>query len=104
MARFDVYPNPSASERRVTPYFLDVQNDFIDGLETRVVIPLRRAVAFGNRVRDLNPELSFAGTALVLDTAALGAVPTADLRKVVGELKDQRSAVLDALDVLFGSF
>ena len=40
MARFDVYANPDSAERRFTPFFLDVQNDYISGLETRVVIPL----------------------------------------------------------------
>ena len=27
MARFDVYANPQALERKHTPYLLDVQND-----------------------------------------------------------------------------
>ena len=43
MARFDVFANPDASERRHTPYLIDVQNEFIDALTTRVVIPLRRS-------------------------------------------------------------
>ena len=30
MARFDVFANPTAVERKHTPYFIDVQNDFID--------------------------------------------------------------------------
>lgn len=104
MARYDVYPNPDSAERRVTPYFVDVQNDHIGGLHTRVVIPLRRASAFGPRARSLHPEVSFDGAALVLDTSAIGAVPTAVLRKVVGSLKEQREAVADALDTLFGSY
>jgi toxin CcdB len=29
MARFDVYANPDASERKITPYLVDVQNDYI---------------------------------------------------------------------------
>ena len=32
MARFDVYANPDVIERKHTPYFLDVQNDFITAL------------------------------------------------------------------------
>jgi toxin CcdB len=39
MARFDVYANPEAAERRHTPYFLDVQNDYIADLATRAVVP-----------------------------------------------------------------
>ena len=54
MARLDVYANPDAAERRHTPFFVDVQNDYIADIETRVVIPLRREAAFGPRARDLD--------------------------------------------------
>ena len=104
MARFDVYTNPEASERKHTPCFVDVQNDYIDQLNTRVVVPLRREKAFGPRPRDLNPLLNFAGDALVLDTAALGAVPTSELRKAVGNLRDERAQIQAALDTLFGAY
>jgi len=104
MARFDVYANPSAAERRLTPYFLDVQNDYIDELDTRVVIPLRRETAFGPRARDLHPLLQVNGDAVVADTAALGAVPRAELRKPVANLRDAREPVQAALDTLFGAY
>lgn len=104
MARFDVYANPDRAERRTTPYFLDVQNDYIDGLQSRVVIPLRHEAAFGPRARDLHPVLVVGGERLVADTAALGAVPAADLRRPVAQLKDARHDILAALDTLFGSF
>ena len=52
MARFDVYANPDAAERKHTPYLLDVQNDYIDALATRVVIPLRARVG----VRPARPQ------------------------------------------------
>jgi toxin CcdB len=104
MARLDVYANPEAGERRHTPFFVDVQNDYIDHLQTRVVIPLRREVAFGPRARDLNPLLQFDGEGLVLDTAAIGAVPQAELRKRVGDLLHARAEVQEALDALFGVY
>ena len=52
MARFDVYANPEASERKLTPYFMDLQNNHINHLATRVVVPLRREAAFGPRARN----------------------------------------------------
>jgi len=55
MARFDVYTHPEAEMRSTTPFLLDVQNNFIDRVASRVVIPMRDAVAFGPRMRDLNP-------------------------------------------------
>ncbi|HEX7935588.1 MAG TPA: CcdB family protein [Paraburkholderia sp.] len=43
MARFEVYINP-AKTRANTPYLVDVQSDFLDGLTIRVVVPLIRAL------------------------------------------------------------
>jgi len=104
MARLDVYANPDTGERRHTPYFVDVQNDYIADIETRVVVPLRREAAFGPRARDLHPVLQVAGEPVVLDTAAIGAVPTSELRKRVGDLKQSRAEIQEALDALFGAY
>jgi len=104
MARFDVYANPDAAERKHTPYFLDVQNDYIDHIATRVMVPLRREAAFGPRPRNLNPLLEFGQDPVVLDTAALGAVPLSELRKPVGHLRDARAEIQEALDTLFGAY
>jgi hypothetical protein len=41
---------------------------------------------------------------LVLDTAALGAVPQSELRKAVADLRSARGEVQEALDALFGSY
>lgn len=104
MARYDVYANPEASERKQTPYFLDVQNNYIDTLTTRVVIPLRREAVFGPRARDLNPLLTVGADNVILDTAALGAVPISELRKPVANLREAGSLVREALDTLFGAY
>ena len=104
MARFDVYANPQASERKHTPYLLDVQNDYIDALPTRIVVPLRRESVFGPRARNLNPAFIIGGDNVVLDTAALGSVPLAELRKTVATLRETRTVIQEALDTLFGAY
>ena len=104
MARYDVYANPTASERKHTPYFVDVQNEYIDGLSTRVMIPLRREAVFGPRARNLHPLLEVLGENVVLDTAALGAVPLSELRAPIASLQERRAEVQEALDTLFGAY
>lgn len=104
MGRFDVYANPVAAERRVTPYLVDVQNDFIDALTTRVVIPLRREAAFGPSARNLNPVLVVGDDRVVLDTAALGAIPVGELRKPLASLDESRALIQEALDTVFGAY
>lgn len=104
MARFDLYPNPEPSERSHTPYVLDVQNDHLLPLETRVVIPLRAAKTFGPTMTTLNPVFDVDGKSLVLDTASLAPIPSAWLRKPSLHADRWRADVLDALDALFGSY
>jgi toxin CcdB len=42
--------------------------------------------------------------AVVLDTAALGAVPSSELRAPVASLRGERQALQEALDALFGGY
>ena len=104
MARFDVYPNPDARERGRIPYFLDVQNDHIKGLQTRIVVPLWLAEHLPMKVGDLNPEFQVEGLQVVMDAPSLGAVPLAALKPAVHNLGAQQLSIQNALDVLFGSF
>ena len=104
MARYDVFANPDAADRKQVPFLLDLQNQFLDHLETRVVVPLRARGALHRAVHRLNPELRVQGQAVVMDTAAMAAVPTALLRQPVDHLATQQFAIQDALDTLFGPY
>jgi toxin CcdB len=104
VARFDVYAHPEAASRRVTPFLLDVQNTHLQGIATRVVVPLRAASAFPLRMRDLNPAFQVAGKEVVADTAALAAIPAAELRTPVTSLRAESAGIIAALDSLFGSY
>ena len=103
MAQFDVYLNPDLVQRERTPYLLDVQNSFLDRLATRVVVPLRRAEHAPLPMRELNPKVEVQGQALVLDTAALAAIPGRGLGQPLASLRSQSPDVVLALDVLFGA-
>ena len=104
MARFDVYANPDSEESRMTPYYLGVQSDYAKGLQTRVVVPLWNSELLPARAENLNPEFELAGQRVVMDTAALGPVPAAVLRRPVTSLASRQLGIQDALDTLFGSY
>jgi toxin CcdB len=104
MGRFDVFANPTASERSHTPFVLDVQNDHLKAIGSRVVIPLRTPKYMGTLARELNPSLEINGKTVVLDTASLAPVPEALLQRPVASVKHQPASVIDALDTLFGSY
>ncbi|PVE42416.1 CcdB family protein [Limnohabitans planktonicus] len=104
MAQFDVYVHPDARIRERTPYLLDVQNTFLDRIATRVVIPLRSAEFAPLPMRDLNPVCTVEGQAMVLDTAALAAVPLRWLGEPLLNLRADSPQVVNALDILFGGY
>jgi len=104
VARFDVYAHPDASLRKKTPFLLDVQNDHLKRIGTRVVVPLRPASHFPLPMKDLNPTFEIAGKDVVLDTAALGAFPLSELKNPVTNLRLENGKIIGALDLLFGAY
>ena len=101
MARFDVYRNPRKESAREVPFLLDVQSDFLEGLESRVVVPLRAANAVKRPVTRLNPIFRVAGIEVVMDTPQLAGVPASMLRKPVASLSAQAFEIQNGLDFLF---
>lgn len=104
LARFDVYANLDSAERKLIPFFLDVQGDHIQGIQTRVVVPLWKAGLLPAPLENLNPEFEVAGQQVVMDTPALGAVPLSALRRTVDNLAAHQLKIQDALDMLFGGY
>ena len=103
MAQFDVYQNPDIDERKNIPYFLDIQNTYLE-IGTRVVIPLQATAKFSHGVKNLNVELTVQGTQVVMNTSALGSVPIAELRRPVTNVATQQGDIQNALDTLLGGY
>ncbi|MBC7620865.1 MAG: CcdB family protein [Candidatus Saccharibacteria bacterium] len=105
MARFDVYPNPGAHST-TTPYLLDVQSDLLDGLDSRMVIPLRSLAHFA-KVKvptQLTPVFQIKGKGYFLETPKMGAVPNRILKSSVISLSAHQDQIIGALDFLFQGY
>ncbi|MDR2207775.1 MAG: CcdB family protein [Azoarcus sp.] len=103
MAKYDVFPNPGA-HARTTPYLLDVQSDLLDGLDSRVVIPLRRLENFPSTVKRperLVPTLQIGDEMFLLDVPKMAAVQTRILRHPVTSLASEHDRVAAAINFLF---
>lgn len=105
MARFDVYAN-LGKHAVATPYLLDVQSNLLDGLDSRMVIPLRSLKAFpkvklSNR---LTPIFTIKGEKFLLETPKMGAVPLRVLKEPVASLADEQNQITTALDFLFQGY
>lgn len=104
MAQFDVYENSNPVTRQTVPYLLNLQSDLLDGLATRVVVPLVAAAAMGKPARHLNPVFTIKRAKVVMSTAELAGIPMRVLGNKVGSLKEHRTEIIVALDFLFTGF
>lgn len=101
MAQFSVHRNANPATRDAVPFLLDVQADLLEGLATRVVVPLYASGALRRApVRELMPVFRVAGRAVVMATPELAGVPRKALGPMVADLGANRAAILAALDLL----
>lgn len=75
MAQYDIHRNPDARTSGAMPYVLELQDDLLSGLDTRVVAPLVVASLYKGAVPRLNPSLIVGGVAHVLLSQQLAAIP-----------------------------
>jgi toxin CcdB len=100
MAKFDIYSSPSSS----ATYLLDLQDEIIDVLSTRVVAPLVATEDVSQRMKILNPAIRVEGDEYILMTHLLAAIPSSALKKKIGSAVSQRDEIIASLDFLFTGF
>jgi toxin CcdB len=99
MARFDVYRMATAQG-----FLLDVQTDLLNGLSTRVVVPLLPLTNAPLPAQRLNPVFDIENLEVLMATQFLAAVPESELKEVVGNLEGFQNEISVALDMLFSGF
>lgn len=106
MAQFDVYENLDVDTRQAYPFFIDLQNDLLHDLNTRVVAPLVRKQNFQHAPLQIVCPIVCGVTApdsdeeFVVMTHQLASIPVPANQAPVVSLKTQRYTLLNALDFL----
>lgn len=101
MPQFDVFTNPNSATAKSFPFLLDVQSDLLNGLATRVVVPLATMETVSNKpAQYLNPVFMVDGRKLVMLTQEMAGVPVKRLGTFVTSLAESRSEIVRALDMV----
>ena len=100
MAQYDVFPNPSRSGAEGIPYVVVIQNDLLDGLATRLAIPLAEPDAMGKVPAVLCPTVRVNGRRLNALAHYTAPLPTKLLRSPVDNVSAQASALVTAVDAV----
>lgn len=99
MPQYDVY-----TSRTPGILLLDVQSDLIDGLETRVVVPLLPANAGPHKINRLHPTVIVEGRNYLIATHLLTSVQRKELSGVKTNLMAQHDDISRAIYMLFQGF
>jgi toxin CcdB len=99
MARHDVYKNPKGPG-----FVLDVQNDILDMIALRIVVPLMPSDKYQKVAARLNPEFKIGDRHFRMVPQLIAAVPAAALGAPVASLKQHHQTITEALDMLFQGF
>ncbi|WP_375724728.1 CcdB family protein [Arcobacter sp. KX21116] len=101
MAQFDVYKNEDSNSNKKFPYLLDVQNDILKSLSSRVVIPL---TIYKKTIQGLTKEFIINEQLVYMFTAQIGSVPITDLQNKVVSLEEQKDEIKNSIDFLIYGF
>ena len=101
MEQFTLYKNENKNSKKAYPYFVDVQNDLLSDLNSRIVIPVSTQKALNNlNAKKLCPVIEIDGNKFVLLTHQITSVPCSILKKKVTTLEHYRYDILGAIDLL----
>ncbi len=101
MAQFRVYENQNQDSKAMYPYFVDVQSNLLESLNSRLVIPLASCHYLDNSVISrLCPKTVIEGKEFVLLTHQMTNIPSAALKVPVMSVEFLRDEIIAAVDLL----
>lgn len=101
MGQFTLYANKNKSSNKTYPYFVDVQNNLMSELNSRLVIPLTPTTKVKDKVaKKLCPIIHVGDSDFILVTNQMTTVPKSILKSEATSLEDYRYQIIDAIDML----
>lgn len=101
MAHLDVHRNLNRRTASRVPYLLDLQDDLLRDVATRVVAPLVLASPTRRPIGRLEPLFEIDGLQVVMSSLEIASIPRRDLGPVAASLRERREQIVAALDLLF---
>ncbi|MEL6722828.1 MAG: CcdB family protein [Pseudomonadota bacterium] len=101
MSQFTVYKNEDKATKKTYPYFLNIQNNLLDELNSRVVMPFSTLASVKHRdAKKLCPVIMIEDKELILLAHQITTVPKSLLRKEIADISSFRSEIITAIDLL----
>lgn len=99
--QFDVYENTDKDTKKVYPYFVDIQTNLLDTLNSRAVIPLTPIKNVSKEYpKNLCPKITIDSKDFALLTHQITSVPISLLKRKAISAERYRIEIIDAIDFL----
>lgn len=99
--QFDVYENTDKDTKKVYPYFVDIQTNLLDTLNSRAVIPLTPAKNVSKEYpKNLCPAISIDNKDFALLTHQITSVPVSLLKRKAISAEAYRTDIIAVIDFL----
>jgi len=99
--QFDVYENTDKDTKKVYPYFVDIQTNLLDTLNSRAVIPLTPVKNINKEYpKNLCPTITVDKKDFALLTHQITSVPISLLKKKAISAQAYRADIIAAIDFL----
>lgn len=104
MARFDIYANPIAVDRRDFPFVLEIQSDLLYRFVERVCMPLVRPASIPGLTERFNPALDVAGESVRLHPLGISVFHARELGQRLASAQAQALNIDTAIDMLLRGY
>jgi toxin CcdB len=99
--QFDVYKNTDKDSNKTYPFFIDIQTNLLDSLNSRTVIPLTPVKNVGKEYpKNICPIIQIEGKEFALLSHQISSVPVSLLKKKALSADSFRNEVVTAIDFL----
>ncbi len=104
MRRFDICRNANPESADRVPYLLVIQSDFLESLDTRLVVPLAPARDRPPPIPRLNPVFDVEGESCLAMFTELAGVPRGVIGQAVSSVNARSHEITAALDFLIHGY
>ena len=99
--QFDIYANRNKDTNKVYPFFIDVQNDLLDSLNSRIVVPLTPRQSVTNPYpENLCPQIELDNKHYLILSHQITSISVNMLKKQIGSVAEKRDEIIAAIDFL----
>jgi CcdB protein. len=105
MAQFSVYINTNTETKDNYPFLIDIQNQILDTLETRLVVPMMLVSKYKKKViKELMPIVDINRKEYVVLVPLMASIHKNNLGQIVADVGSSRQEIVYALDFLITGY